>query len=617
MNYSKKCPESPCVSLRSRHRWRGVALSRRDAGRSAFAQTPANKGFALFICTANGVVQEWNQEPEKFWPTELGPLTTESMNAFAADRCTGLLADHAERLLIIKGVDYPAGLSGCGHAQGLVQCLTARPSSGGGNGATSTGVSVDTVMSDALNADGVGPLTLYSGVKEGYINEKLSFSAPGQVRAAEGNPYNVYQRIAGLLEETTDQPTGMADQLLARRKSVNDLVREQINDLKAKPQLSVADRDRLDLHFSTIRDIENAMGGLSLSCTDDGIDGAAIEAMNTGQAFRQNGVIEDVAKLHMDLVALTFACNANRVATLQIGDGTDHTRYVIDGETVERFHYISHRVQSDGSSVQRFPKRSSGTPPSIASACRRSSISWIAGPNTTRRTGPYSTMPLPCGPATFPSAHPTASQLADHHRGQSGWVPQARRLHRRRQGHERLADEHPAHVRRRTDGGFRFGRDGPHRRHAGRLTDPFPALAVQTAMASTAPLSPLPRSGQDRPMYEAPSIGRYVVLALAPALVLSLLTGCRTTKASDSDLGSVKVVRVQNPSDDRSGAEHCAAGGSPCRPLAPGQEIPKSGFVRTFAGSGVTLDLGQGRRIELGPAQRNEALRAGGGTDPR
>lgn len=310
----------------------------------------------MFICTANGVVQEWNQEPEKFWPTELGPLTTESMNAFAADRCTGLLADHAERLLIIKGVDYPAGLSGCGHAQGLVQCLTARPSSGGGNGATSTGVSVDTVMSDALNADGVGPLTLYSGVKEGYINEKLSFSAPGQVRAAEGNPYNVYQRIAGLLEETTDQPTGMADQLLARRKSVNDLVREQINDLKAKPQLSVADRDRLDLHFSTIRDIENAMGGLSLSCTDDGIDGAAIEAMNTGQAFRQNGVIEDVAKLHMDLVALTFACNANRVATLQIGDGTDHTRYVIDGETVERFHYISHRVQSDGSSGTAIPK---------------------------------------------------------------------------------------------------------------------------------------------------------------------------------------------------------------------------------------------------------------------
>jgi hypothetical protein len=337
----------------------GVALPFLEGmpGRSAFAQTPTKKGYALFICTANGVVQNWkNQDPEKFWPTEVGALTTESMNAFADDRCTGMLADYADRLLIVSGVNYPAGLSGCGHAQGLVQCLTARPSSGGGNGATSTGVSVDSVMSDALNPEGVGPLTLYSGIKEGFINEKLSFSAAGQVRSAESNPYNTYQRLAGLLDEGTGQPTGMADQLAARKKSVNDLVRDQINDLKAKPQLSQADRDRLDLHFTTIRDLENNMQQMGLSCTDDGIDLAAIEAMSNGNAFRQNGVIEEVAKMQMDLVALTFACGANRVATLQVGDGTDATRYTINGEVVERFHYISHRVESNGPSGTAIPK---------------------------------------------------------------------------------------------------------------------------------------------------------------------------------------------------------------------------------------------------------------------
>lgn len=336
--------------------------------RSAFAQAPATTGFAFFICTANGVVQQYASEPEKFWPTELGALTTENMTAMAAERCTGLLAEHAERLLIVRGVRYPAGLSGCGHAQGLAQCLTARASSGSGNGATSTGPSVDTLISDQLNPEGVGPLTLYSGMKQGYIDEKLSFSAAGRVRAAEGNPFNVYQRLAGLLG-TGESGAGSggsgsggssgvsaASLLLAKRKSVNDLVREQINDLKAKPQLSRADRDRLDLHFTTIRDVENTMVRMGLSCSETGLDKDAIEAMNTGAAFSKNGVIEEVAKLQMELVGLTFSCNVNRVATLQVGDGTDQTRYTIDGQTVERFHWISHRVQSDGGSGAAIPK---------------------------------------------------------------------------------------------------------------------------------------------------------------------------------------------------------------------------------------------------------------------
>jgi hypothetical protein len=64
-----------------------------------------------------------------------------------------------------------------------------------------------------------------------------------------------------------------------------------------------------------------------------------------------NGMIEDVAKLHMELVALAFACNYNRVATMQWGDGTDHTVYdVASNKTLGNwnFHYISHRVQDDG-----------------------------------------------------------------------------------------------------------------------------------------------------------------------------------------------------------------------------------------------------------------------------
>jgi hypothetical protein len=193
-------------------------------------------------------------------------------------------------------------------------------------------------------------------MKGGYIDEKLSFSAAGQVRAAEGNPYNVYLRLAGLLDQNTGAPSEASKQLAARRKSVNDLIRSQLNDLKSRSQLSKADRDRLDLHFTTIRDVENTMQEMGNSCTAAGLNVTALQAMDSGSAFRQNGQIEEVAKLHVELVALTFACNANRVATLQIGDGTDGTRYTINGETVERFHWISHRIQSDGSTGAAIPQ---------------------------------------------------------------------------------------------------------------------------------------------------------------------------------------------------------------------------------------------------------------------
>ena len=75
--------------------------------------------------------------------------------------------------------------------------------------------------------------------------------------------------------------------------------------------------------------------------------------MNDGSAFRRaDDTIEDVAKLHIDLVAFAFACNASRVATLQIGDGTDGTRYTVNGTQSERFHWISHRQTSDGNDGQ-------------------------------------------------------------------------------------------------------------------------------------------------------------------------------------------------------------------------------------------------------------------------
>jgi hypothetical protein len=112
---------------------------------------------------------------------------------------------------------------------------------------------------------------------------------------------------------------------------------------------------RLDQHFSAIRDLENTMTGMAVQCSLTGLDVNTITALNTGSAFRQNGKIEDVAKLQMDLVGLAFSCNLTRVATLQVGDGTDHTNYVVDGVKTDKFHYISHRATTDGTGGTPIP----------------------------------------------------------------------------------------------------------------------------------------------------------------------------------------------------------------------------------------------------------------------
>jgi hypothetical protein len=315
--------------------------------RSAWA-APGDPVFTFYMVAACGVVGS------KFFPSATGELTTASLSA-ATDKATSVLAPHAANLLFVRGINFPlAGPTGCGHAQGLCQALTATTPGGSGGSAYSGGISADMVIAKAVNTGAADPLTLYAGNKRnGYIAERISFKAAGagQVRAADDNPYTLYQKLVGL---TTTGGTGtpMANELLTSRRSVNDLVRSELNSIMGMSALSAADRQRLQQHFDCIRDAETTMGTMGNTCTKDGLSTTQIEALKSGLAFKTNGMIEDVAKLHMELVALAFACNFNRVATMQWGDGTDATKYNVPSNASLGwgFHHLSHRIMSDGAS---------------------------------------------------------------------------------------------------------------------------------------------------------------------------------------------------------------------------------------------------------------------------
>jgi hypothetical protein len=337
--------------------------------RSAWA-AGADPVFTFFMCGACGV------EPKRFWPSGTGALS----GLLGSGKAVDALAPHAANLLIVKGVNFPqTGPSGCGHAQGLAQALTAKTPTGNGGAATATGPSADWVIAKAVNPAGIEPMALYAGnVRNGYIADRLSFDGNGRVRSSVDNPYKLYQTLTGLAAPAGSGGAGgsgsgsggtasagggasnpMAEELIKKRKSVNDLVRAELTSLMQNPKLSAADKQRMQQHFDSIRDVENTMTDMGtemagVGCTLDGVDAGVYGALKNWKYNPTNvasGGIENVVELHMQMVALAFACNHNRSGTLQWGDGTDHTVYQVPSNATLgnwNFHYISHRVQSDG-----------------------------------------------------------------------------------------------------------------------------------------------------------------------------------------------------------------------------------------------------------------------------
>jgi uncharacterized protein DUF1552 len=203
---------------------------------------------------------------------------------------------------------------------------------------------------------GVDPIIAYSAAKNAYIADRISWRGAGadQLRSGDQNPYTLYQKLVGLTTTTgtgTTTTDPVAAELAATQKSVNDLVRAELNSLMANPALSADDKARLDLQFQSIRDLEVGMGNAGMMCTQTGLDTTTLNSYKTGFSWKQDGMIETVTLMHMQLAALAFACNYNRVAALQWGDGTDGTHYKTASAlnlSSWSFHQLSHRIMDDG-----------------------------------------------------------------------------------------------------------------------------------------------------------------------------------------------------------------------------------------------------------------------------
>jgi hypothetical protein len=319
---------------------RGLGTDILTPRRRSAAQDATPPRFAVFIRQGNGVAQASSTEPERFWPSNKGALTTASMMA-EPGRAVVELASYADKLLLVGGTRFEFTKNNCGHSAGGNQVLTAARISDDPTGQYSLamGESVDNRMAREINPAGVDPLTLLTGPTQGYLPVVLSYRGEKDLRGADNDPFAVYTRMMGLAGMDAE----VVAQISSRRKSVNDLVRGQMASLLSSSDLSKSDRTRLELHQDAIRDVE-----VKMACILPEMRAQEMDGINPVDGSKYI----EVTQMHMDLIALSFACDYSRVATLQMGHGNDGTQFAIpgfrNGELLPRFHQISHRIYSDG-----------------------------------------------------------------------------------------------------------------------------------------------------------------------------------------------------------------------------------------------------------------------------
>ncbi len=325
-----------------------IHMPRANAGADRFR-------FAFFVRAGNGVAQqlrgwvdgaEQEIEPEQFWPRNLGALTTSVMADDNGDRATSELSAFASKLSLVRGVNRPFNTPSCGHSDSIVQLLTsAQIVSGSSNDAAALGRSIDWRIAEQLNPPGRDPMTLMAGPTDAYIRENLSWRGARERTPAERSPLNQYMRMMGI----TSAPPEIQERVIRRQNSVNDLVRDELTALMSRRDLGELDRRRLTQHFEAIRDTELSL----LSC--ESMDMSFMSRLGEITNVESNDVRIEVAERHMEVLALAAACNYTHTGSLQIGEGNDQTQYEFEGSRLPRFHWISHRIYSDGAEGETIP----------------------------------------------------------------------------------------------------------------------------------------------------------------------------------------------------------------------------------------------------------------------
>jgi hypothetical protein len=299
----------------------------------------------IFYC-CNGVdMTRW------FPKGPYGALTDEHLKGTANEA----LIPFRRKLLIPRGIHMaPRGSGrdpggGDDHGRCMAHKLTGFPATSAG---LALGPSIDYVLARAINPGPDGarrpPLNLWVGRPGNYQSlDYISYSAPEQAVAGVNNPWVAYSNLIELNGAAQDAPEARA-RLVEKRQSVLDLVRPHFEGLK-HARLSKSDREKLDMHFTAVREVEVQVSATGLACLDPDVGERASKYQGNAALIVEDAEYPRIADIQIDLFALALACDMTRVVTLHFDRGSGGPTFKWDGMKHEYNHHkLSHgKVRDD------------------------------------------------------------------------------------------------------------------------------------------------------------------------------------------------------------------------------------------------------------------------------
>jgi hypothetical protein len=253
------------------------------------------------------------------------------------------LQSHQSRLIQIRGLELKVGKTGPGgpHQKGIGGLFTGSMLQAGtfedGCGSQAgwaDGISIDQEVANLIGRD--TPLkSLELGVRavEADVQSRIAYAGPGQPLPPLNDPLATYLRLFGGVV-TGDDAVAQA----AHRISVVSAVSEQAKQLSAR--LGHADKNKLDQHLTLLSDIERRLKVTS------GAASCGIPAIPPDLGEDDENDMPAIMKLQLDLLAVAFACDITRVASLQISTALNRIRFPWLG-SMGAGHTLSHAGPSN------------------------------------------------------------------------------------------------------------------------------------------------------------------------------------------------------------------------------------------------------------------------------
>ena len=294
-------------------------------GTAYAAETPAGRIEespipSRFVLWFNG-----NGIPERYWiPADTGP-------GYELTPCLAPLAPFRSDFHVITGLDNPSARKpgpGNDHHRSMSGLVSGTPFTGRGAG----GPSFDQVIAGRIGGQSRFRSLQVGVCQESHgesIHRNMSWAGYDRALPPELIPHNLFERIFGRKEPSW----------IEHKQSILDAVRDEFADLNAK--LGQQDKQRLDQHLSSVRDLERAITSLPPEYK--------VEEPELG------GDVKDyprIAKLQTDLLVHALASGQTRVASYMLTKCQSLVRLPWLGYTTLRHHDYTH-TNADSPQAQR------------------------------------------------------------------------------------------------------------------------------------------------------------------------------------------------------------------------------------------------------------------------